>query len=205
MDYTGIPEMFSEKTAKDTTKKHLNIRTINNKSFNDDNLIFTKELDLNGEVKYRAIIDHDMCKLHKNKKILQNDIDSKTKERIQKYKNHIKDLKIIISNLEKFCEEKSKNIELQEYINIISNEKSKKLIALLLKSEDELYNLKRTIGDVEIDDKKCPICMEGQRNFVIIPCGHRCCKNCGFEMFSKKMKNCHICRGEMQNSVIIYD
>eukprot|EP00026_Physarum_polycephalum_P008657 Phypoly_transcript_08751.p1 GENE.Phypoly_transcript_08751~~Phypoly_transcript_08751.p1 ORF type:complete len:448 (+),score=112.46 Phypoly_transcript_08751:42-1385(+) len=55
------------------------------------------------------------------------------------------------------------------------------------------------------DSKKCVICMEADRNSVLIPCGHICaCFNCGDAVTKSASPICPICRVEIKSLVMTF-
>jgi hypothetical protein len=52
------------------------------------------------------------------------------------------------------------------------------------------------------NSKLCCVCMEGERQVLLMPCRHLCvCRGCSED---ERLKDCPICRSEIRERMVVY-
>lgn len=51
---------------------------------------------------------------------------------------------------------------------------------------------------------ECVICLSGNPNILIVPCGHKCiCASCSREIYKEKNEKCPVCRRPIKGVIFI--
>lgn len=52
---------------------------------------------------------------------------------------------------------------------------------------------------------KCPICLDGIKNYIIVPCGHKClCEECS-KLIKNNNRDCPICNNKVENIYKVFE
>ncbi|CAC5417623.1 unnamed protein product [Mytilus coruscus] len=111
---------------------------------------------------------------------------SDSEKRIAESRNVIVDSVKVFADLK---EERNKEVSKKEK----DNEKHEKLL--------------RKLRGLKIDkdsSRKCTICMDREKNAVILPCGHTTCMECATEVYLESNQRCPICRADIEDINPLY-
>lgn len=98
------------------------------------------------------------------------------------------DNKVIIENIENIIR---KYFEVEDVISLFKEYKNTYIKMMLLIS---------FIPKEFMSKDTCSICLDNERNIVIVPCGHTCCSEC-----SKTLTSCMVCRGSIEKKQKIFN
>jgi hypothetical protein len=63
-----------------------------------------------------------------------------------------------------------------------------------------LKQMKGEIGDAMNENNNCPICMDKEAAYVVVPCGHVMCGYCK----SRVKQHCFVCRAPLEKTIKLY-
>ncbi|XP_052083992.1 uncharacterized protein LOC127721296 [Mytilus californianus] len=74
------------------------------------------------------------------------------------------------------------------------------------REKEKHEQLLRKLRGLQIKDssRKCTICMDREKNAVILPCGHTTCMECATEVYVGENQRCPICRADIQDINPLY-
>ncbi|CAC5389974.1 unnamed protein product [Mytilus coruscus] len=61
-----------------------------------------------------------------------------------------------------------------------------------------------SVKKIKEPSRKCTICMDREKNAVILPCGHTTCMECATEVYLKSNQRCPICRADIEDINPLY-
>ena len=172
-----ILEKYLLNYLKNKSNFNILIGLLKNNSFSQENLINTLLLLLSFTRK-----DKNLSSIIKNIDYLSENTDI-----FLHHETLLKNYTIHINNIKKTLIE-------------IENKKTKKRIELSHIEE----KLKKDLSLFENADK-CPICLDGIKNHIIIPCGHKClCEECSY-LIKNNNKDCPICNNKVESIYKVYE
>jgi len=156
---------------------------------------------------------NEFIKDYKKKQEHYLECKNKFQDEINKSKNNIKKLDLIIQfirELDKDCNDQeteellnslkvlSKKIEGDKNILLAKNEyiKSRKKI-------EKSLNLVKKLNIINTSNK-CPICLSNVVSIYLNPCGHTCCDDCYDKLKNNHDNKCFLCRSQILNKSSLF-
>lgn len=122
-------------------------------------------------------------------------------------KKYLDNLSQKISDSEKRIAE-SRNV-IVDSVKVFADlkEKRNKEVSKKEKDNEKHEKLLRKLRGLKIDkdsSRKCTICMDREKNAVILPCGHTTCMECATEVYLESNQRCPICRADIEDINPLY-
>ncbi|CAC5389972.1 unnamed protein product [Mytilus coruscus] len=132
---------------------------------------------------------------------------------VQNETNALNDCKKYLDNLSQKISDSEKKIAdsrnvIVDSVKVFADLKKKRDIEVGKKEKEKEKHEKllRKLRGLKIKDssRKCTICMDREKNAVILPCGHTTCMECATEVYLESNQRCPICRADIEDMNPLY-
>ena len=174
--------------------------------------IIIEEKKEDDNVKKCSDMFDEFIKDYKKKQEHYLECKNKFQDEINKSKNNIKKLDLIIQfirELDKDCNDQETE-ELLNNLKILSNKIENDKNIIIARTEyikcrkdiENNLNLIKKINSLNMSNT-CPLCLTNQVNIYLNPCGHTCCEEC-YGRLSNNENKCFLCRSNIMSKNPLY-